>query len=107
MRKLLTFTAIALVAVSAQAAGNNVNNNAAIQKGESASTKSYGYNKQGDHYAPTRDKQMSWNERHTYPGERNQFGTRSDILVQKGGSAITDQRVSAANETRPYGTYWK
>lgn len=82
--------------------------NAAIQKGGSASTKAYGENKQGDHYATDpRRNDSAWEQRHTYPGERVAFGTKSDQLVQKGGSAISDPMMNAQADSRPYGTYWK
>jgi hypothetical protein len=120
--KFLTATVSALVLMAATGAyandyhSNNMNDNAAIQKGQSASVKAYGANKQGDHYNTNNvrernNRDMSWDERHTYPGERDVYGTASNITIQKGGSAIADSQlnthVGQEAAARPYGTYWR
>ena len=118
MSKLLSSAALAAILVSTGAYANDMyrdnhtNHNAApqaaIQKGQSAAVKGYGYNKQGDHYSASNAYRDKWNnsydDQYVYPGERPAYGTNQSVMIRKGGSASTD--ATTASTTRQYGTYW-
>ncbi len=118
MSKLLTTVASAalLLASAGAYAGEqhysgqdtryNAGHNSAIQKGGSASTKAYGYNKQGDHYSTRNAHRDSWNDSNhqSYPGTASAYGAREGVVIRKGGSGISDSSTAAS--TRQYGTYW-
>lgn len=110
MSKLLTTVASAALLLTATGAyandydhtSHNAGKYSTIQKGESASTKSYGYNKQGDHYSTRNAYRNEWNN--SYPGAQASFGTKEGVVIKKGGSGISDASTEAS--TRQYGAYW-
>lgn len=118
MSKLLTTAASAAILFAAAGAyahdsrthdnhntGQYSHSNAAIQKGQSASTKAYGYDKQGDHYSAKNAYRDRWNESNNlYPGHRAAYGAHNGVVIKKGGSGIADASTEAT--TRQYGTYW-
>lgn len=120
MSKLLSGAAMAAILLSTSAAyadsynrdshtRNNAAPQAAIQKGQSAAVKGYGYNKQGDHYSASNAYRDQWNNSYgrdtMYPGSRQAFGAKEGVMIRKGGSAATDSSSNAA--TRQYGSYWQ
>lgn len=85
---------------------HNAGQYSAIQKGQSASTKAYGYNKQGDHYSTSNAHRDSWNNSYnqTYPGAASAYGAKQSVMIKKGGNGIADSSSEA--NSRQYGTYW-
>lgn len=121
MKNLLTTVASAafLLASTSAFAGNyenqqrsgddtrhNAGQYSAIQKGQSASTKQYGYNKQGDHYSTRNAHRDQWENSYgkMYPGQSAAYGAKSGVVIRKGGSGISDSSAEASS--RQYGTYW-
>lgn len=116
MSKFLTTAASAVILMAAAGAyaydnrnddhhtQHNAGQYSAIQKGQSASTKAYGYNKQGDHYNARNVHRDKWNESRAYPGQGPVYGAKDSVVIRKGGSGISDS--SSAAVSRQYGSYW-